>query len=552
MNTKRIGLNITCRSVKMEHEMKSVIILCVPLGDINMKGKITRQMHDAIKKTFNLSIVFPDYGDYGDFFNDDDSIFYDNSLSESSTVIHISDDDDFFNSTQIDHLLTPEPLLQRKSPLESTPKQTRFNSISSEKEILQRIKENVPLNTQYQTNWAASVWKQWAEWRNTTQDTTIPDNIAKMVPSDIKQLSEEELGFWLSRFVLEVKKKNGDDYPPNSLYQICCSIQRAYNDRSSGKFKAISIFDKNDERFYKFYESLDSRMRELTQKGLGVKVNQADFILPEEEGKLWEMKVINMETGQGLINGVYFYNTKCFSLRGGQIHRSLQKDQYKIDIDLETGTEVLKFYERLSKTAQCGLRGRKNKPRVAEIFAESNNDHCVVKLFKTYLSKIPDGPLYLKPSTMCPGTFTSKVIGKNMLGSMMQAMFKAAKIDTNGRKITGHSGRVTMCTTLFNNGFSESSVRKRSGHRSDAINLYMREKVNMRKRASSFLQAIETKKSKPNGNMLDSKPSSLEPCSSSTNLTIPLSPLESALNFIKDQGKGELKVNTDGSFSVSF
>ena len=40
-----------------------------------------------------------------------------------------------------------------------------------------------------------------------------------------------------------------------------------------------------------------------------------------------------------------------------------------------------------------------------------------------------------------------------------------------GRNITNHSGKVTLCTILFNSGFHEKLIRQRSGHRSDATNV---------------------------------------------------------------------------------
>ena len=39
--------------------------------------------------------------------------------------------------------------------------------------------------------------------------------------------------------------------------------------------------------------------------------------------------------------------------------------------------------------------------------------------------------------------------------AVLPDMYKKADINTTGRKITGHSGRVTMCTTLFNAGYQE-------------------------------------------------------------------------------------------------
>ena len=41
-----------------------------------------------------------------------------------------------------------------------------------------------------------------------------------------------------------------------------------------------------------------------------------------------------------------------------------------------------------------------------------------------------------------------------------------------GRNITNHSGKVTLCTILFNSGFDDKLIRQRSGHKSNAINVY--------------------------------------------------------------------------------
>ena len=56
----------------------------------------------------------------------------------------------------------------------------------------------------------------------------------------------------------------------------------------------------------------------------------------------------------------------------------------------------------------------------------------------------------------------------------MKDLFQAAGILLENRNITNHSGKVTCCITLFNAGFSDSSVKSRSGHRSSAVETYTR------------------------------------------------------------------------------
>ena len=47
----------------------------------------------------------------------------------------------------------------------------------------------------------------------------------------------------------------------------------------------------------------------------------------------------------------------------------------------------------------------------------------------------------------------------------MTRMYEEAGIVTNNRNTVNHSGHVTCCTHLFNNGFDEQMITGRSGHR---------------------------------------------------------------------------------------
>ena len=69
--------------------------------------------------------------------------------------------------------------------------------------------------------------------------------------------------------------------------------------------------------------------------------------------------------------------------------------------------------------------------------------------------------------------FSVQSIGINTLSNRMKDLFQAAGIPLENSNITNHSGKVT-CTTLFNAGFSDSSVTSRSGNRSGAVETYTR------------------------------------------------------------------------------
>ena len=79
---------------------------------------------------------------------------------------------------------------------------------------------SIPAKTKEQTEWAVRTWKEWALCRN----SRLLSGEQPFSPT-FTELSVPEMNFWLSKFVLEVRKKNGEPYPPNTLYQLICGLQ---------------------------------------------------------------------------------------------------------------------------------------------------------------------------------------------------------------------------------------------------------------------------------------------------------------------------------------
>ena len=84
------------------------------------------------------------------------------------------------------------------------------------------------------------------------------EQIYKLNP-DFTVMVPEAMNFWLCRFVVEARKRDGSDYPPNTLYQICCGLNGAL------KHGDISLFD--DTKFAAFTGSLDAKMKQLKSTG---------------------------------------------------------------------------------------------------------------------------------------------------------------------------------------------------------------------------------------------------------------------------------------------
>jgi hypothetical protein len=172
-------------------------------------------------------------------------------------------------------------------------------------------------------------------------------------------------------------------------------------------------------------------MKELTNKGIGVRTNSADPVLPADEKQLWESGVFDPDTAVGLTNIVFFYNGKTFGFRAVDEHPKLQASQFKIKYDHELQKRYLEYTGRLCKNVQGGLKQRNVEVKQVKHVEEPANPRCLVKLFEKYLSLIPpDGSFYRKPLDPLPGTkgprYGKQNIGINTLKGMYRRFFENA------------------------------------------------------------------------------------------------------------------------------
>lgn len=85
--------------------------------------------------------------------------------------------------------------------------------------------EGIPKATKKQTVWCVNLWSQWAVHRRNSLIEEAEKKNASSV--NITEMSKAAIKFWLMRFVVEVRQKDGNPYTPNTLYQICCGLERA-------------------------------------------------------------------------------------------------------------------------------------------------------------------------------------------------------------------------------------------------------------------------------------------------------------------------------------
>ena len=90
-------------------------------------------------------------------------------------------------------------------------KKRRFNTPKSSEDIAIAKNLAIPEKTEKATEWSLNTWNEWTKQRELSEDKRL------FGPISISEMSEDQIRYWVPRFILEVRKKNRDEYPPNSL-----------------------------------------------------------------------------------------------------------------------------------------------------------------------------------------------------------------------------------------------------------------------------------------------------------------------------------------------
>ena len=346
-------------------------------------------------------------------------------------------------------------------------KPARFVTVNEE-DVKNAQKSAVPVNTQRQTNWSLNVWKEWSEYRRRLNMYDCPSHLFIMAKNPW------DLNRWLCRFVLEVRRKDGKEYPPNTLHQLFCGILRYVRDR----VPELDIF--KQPSFSGFQKTLDAEMKRLRACGMGSAPKRAEPITLSEENSLWDQKILGAHSPRALVDTMVYMCGLYFALRSESEHRQLRNSDIEV---IERPGEVgyVMYNESTSKNNSGGLKNRKVKPKSVVHYANTENpQRCFVRLLKVYREHRPSSEsmdhdaFYLTPISEPKGNVWYKTIpiGINSLRSTVSTLCQKGGID--GYK-TNHSLRVTAATRLFHEGIDEQLIMERTGHRSiDGVRTYKR------------------------------------------------------------------------------
>ena len=173
-------------------------------------------------------------------------------------------------------------------------------------------------------------------------------------------MSNQQLIYFIPRFILEVKEKNSEEHPLNSLYQMVCELQRQFQ-----KKPTVNLFSPTCTDVSKTH---NSELKRLSAKGLGMTVNKAEPISLKEEELLWESGALGDTDSMTLLNTIFFYLIGVhFAVRSGMEHcrlrfKSLQIESIAAKPEKNEPCKLI-YHEDFSKTNQGRLKSRKFRPK---------------------------------------------------------------------------------------------------------------------------------------------------------------------------------------------
>ena len=189
-----------------------------------------------------------------------------------------------------------------------------------------------------------------------------------------------------------------------------------------------NFLEKKSVHFVDFHRCIDNLFRKLRDEGIGSESRHTPSISIQEENCLWEKGMLNLDTLQGLLNAVFYYNGKNFVLRGGQEHWDLKLSQLTRLRNPDRYVDV----ENSSKTRGGGLGQLHLEHKKVSVYASSSTgSRCHVRILNIYISKLSSGAkekdlFYCKslskPSPYGPW-FYCQLYRKNTSSKMVPMMF---------------------------------------------------------------------------------------------------------------------------------
>lgn len=121
---------------------------------------------------------------------------------------------------------------------------------------------------------------------------------------------------WLARFACETHNTNGkvpSVYHLLRLLHLACAIDP----------DCPNFLDTKNPQFKEMHAIIDNYFCELHAEGVGAEDKHTSIISKEEEDRLWEERILGVDTPEALLHAVFYLNGRNFCPRRDKEHCAL-------------------------------------------------------------------------------------------------------------------------------------------------------------------------------------------------------------------------------------
>ena len=367
------------------------------------------------------------------------------------------------------------------------PSKRQFKETEDEDKIYELSNKHFAEQSKRKIRWTANLYSEWRLKR--VMESGCPTQIVHANLDHYSQIVKVELAYSLSRFLREVKRLDGKEYPPNTLRELIVMIQMFLHER--GMFWKLL----DDSEFRLMRNVLDNTMKERTAQGLGVRQSSSIISLSHED-MMFSSGSLGQSSPDQLLRTVIYMMGLHLALWGGVEHNRLRRPGFGCQVVLEIyeNKEPLVYREdALQKTNQGGLNA-KNSHKVVYVYEASNAMRCPVKIFKKYVGLLLQskscGKLYLRPrQKYSPSVwYCDQPYGKNKIANTVKEICNKAGIEGH---FTNHSLRATSTSRMYQCNVPEQVIKEVTGHRSDCVRVYKKMSDQLREHASKTIVGEE-------------------------------------------------------------
>ncbi|XP_065927617.1 uncharacterized protein KIAA1958-like [Magallana gigas] len=302
----------------------------------------------------------------------------------------------------------------------------------------------------------------------------------------LKDKSCEEIVEVLRKFYCAARKKDGSMYAKKSMISIRYGLQKSFE-----KSHEVDII--NDARFKPANDVFFAAMVQIKKEGVG-EVQHKEVISEQDLEILYKNGVFSCDSPKSLQQKVFFEIMLYFCNRGRENLRGMKKSDYVIRKDHDSRRYVACTTAKLTKNHR-GLNCNDDDQDGGRMYEQPGNSNCPVMSFEKYIAKLNADcdSLWQRPKTSIddhsPVWYDNMVVGKNVLGSMMQRISKDAGLTC---VYTNHCIRATCITMLDECGYESRHIIGISKHKSESsLKHYSSKLSNSKKRNMS--DALTTK-----------------------------------------------------------